>query len=145
MNDVYTVDELSSMRECPKRSDFPTEEAYQLAAWTYFALMRDRVLAKTETTARREALADAYAGNGHVIAFDYRGTPIKRGDTVRAWLHGEGFDCVVQLVDSRRLSDDVDSPFRVGLVRCDDGVEVERWSDQVQKVLVETIVGGPTT
>jgi hypothetical protein len=132
MSTVYTVDELSTMHRCPGRSDFSTEEAYQLTAGTYFALMRERVLTKSETTARREALADIYAGNGHVIAFDYCGTPIKRGDTVRAWRHGKGFGCVVRLVDSHRLSDDVNSPFRVELVRCDDGVEVERWSDQVQ-------------
>jgi hypothetical protein len=133
MNGTYTVDELSSMRTCPGRSHFPTTEAYQLAAAMYFALMRDRVLTENERAVRRETLTDAYASNGHAIAFDHRWTPIKAGDRVEAWQDGEAFECVVRLVDSHRLSDGEGSPRRVVLVRCADGVEVERWADSVQK------------
>ena len=67
-------------------------------------------------------------------ASDYRKSTIREGDHVRAFLHGEPFECVIQEVTHEPLNDGPASPVRIGLARCDDGSLISRWSDSVEKI-----------
>jgi hypothetical protein len=66
--------------------------------------------------------------------FDYRKSAIKEGDRVRAFLHGEAFECVVQNMTREPLNDEPTSPVRIELARCDDGSLISRWSDSIEKI-----------
>lgn len=65
---------------------------------------------------------------------DYRKSAIRKGDHVRAFLHGEPFECVIQEVTQEPLNDGPTSPVRIKLARCDDGSLISRWSDSVEKI-----------
>lgn len=67
-------------------------------------------------------------------ASDYRKSTIKKGDHVRAFLHGKSFECVIQNVTHKLLNDEPTSPVRIELTRCDDGSPISRWSDSVEKI-----------